>query len=1222
MPRLSLAFFGGFDVALDGQPVAGLKSDKIRALLAYLAVEANRPHRRETLAGLLWPDSPNTAALNSLRNALANLRQALGDAHAAPPFFLIARAAIRFNPAANCWLDVAEFEERIANGEWPLRVTNDGSREAAARNRQSAISNRQSAISLYRGPFLAGFSVNSAPFEEWALYKREQFQQQASLALHRLTIHHAERGEHGLAQDYARQRLLLEPYDEEAHRQLMRSLAAAGQRNAALAQYEVCRRLLAAELGVEPVQETTALCEAIRDGAFDKVTRWEGDKVTASSPLTVSPCHPVSASPPFVARESELAKLNDHLKAAFAGQGRVVFVTGDAGSGKTALVQEFARQAMAAHGDLLAVTGNCNAQVGMGDPYLPFVEILQLLTGDIEAKRAGGVVTLEHARRLWSALPQVLEALVTAGPDLIGRFVPGAALRLRAEACSSSHLPSHGEASHWRLQLAALGGPAAPTTGDSSTHQPQMRLLDQVTAVLATLARWHPLLLILDDLQWADAGSISLLFHLGRRLAGSRILVVGAYRPEPLASVISIFNELTRLSGDICVDLTQADGRRFLDAFLDREPNCLDTAFRDTLYRHTGGHALFTGELLRGMQERGDLVRDREGRWAAGLSLDWERLPARVEAVIAERISRISHECRTMLAVASVEGEEFTAEVLARVLGVDESALIQQLSGPLCKQHQLIHAQSLRRLDASGQRLSGYRFQHDLFQKYFYYSLDDIERSRLHEAVGAALETLYGGSAAEIEALSPRLAWHFEAAGLTDKAVGYLLQAGRRATRLAASEEALGHFTHGLALLRALPESVERTRREIELQTALGASLVVARGWGTPERATAFARALELSQRVGELTGILQTMLLQADQCRAAGECARARTLGEQMLLLAQQTEKPLHLALAHYTVGASLAFCGDLVPARSHLEQGVALCDPQSTSSLTTIFGADLGVTGLSWLAWVLWDLGYPEQAFRRSQEALARATELAHPFSVGLALTVACLPLAVFRSDDRAVRAHLAALAKISEGQENALFRIWHTIYSGWLQARQGETVAGIAALRRGMAAWEASGSRSGRPLQLLLLAETYLRSGQIAQGSAVIAAGLALIEETGARMFEAESHRLAGALLELQPAADAAAPEVCYQRALAVARRQAAKLWELRACVSLFRLQRQPEGRAKARQMLSDICDWFVEGADLLDLVEARQLLLQSPFPNAISDGDAPPIASQALPLTDVC
>jgi predicted ATPase len=230
------------------------------------------------------------------------------------------------------------------------------------------------------------------------------------------------------------------------------------------------------------------------------------------------------------------------------------------------------------------------------------------------------------------------------------------------------------------------------------------------------------------------------------------------------------------------------------------------------------------------MQARGDLAKDNAGRWIVGRRLDWERLPPRVEAVIAERIGRLPAECRALLTAASVEGEEFTAEVLARVLGRDEQAVIGRLSGPLCKEQRLVHPQSLRRLDATGQRLSRYRFQHVMFQTYLYRSLDAVERARLHQAVGEALETLYSNGTDELETLSSRLAWHFEIAGLPDKAVGYLLQAGRRAMRLAAGEEAIGHFTRGLALLRTLPESAGRSGQEMELQFGLGGALVAARG--------------------------------------------------------------------------------------------------------------------------------------------------------------------------------------------------------------------------------------------------------------------------------------------------------------------------------------------------------------------------------------------------------
>jgi predicted ATPase len=379
------------------------------------------------------------------------------------------------------------------------------------------------------------------------------------------------------------------------------------------------------------------------------------------------------------------------------------------------------------------------------------------------------------------------------------------------------------------------------------------------------------------------------------------------------------------------------------------------------------------------------------------------------------------------------------------------------------------------------------------------------------------------------------------------------------------------------------------------------------------------ARAFELSQRSGELTDILQTMALQADQWRAAGECDRSRTLGEQMLELAQRTGEPLHLALAHYTLGASLFFCGELSAGRVHLEQCVALWGAPRDRDLMEPFGMDVGVMALSWLTWSLWGLGYPEQALRCSQEALARGRASEHRFAVGLALTMACMSLAVLRGDVGAVCEHLATLAQVNIGPDNAFFQVWQNVFHGWLQTRQGEIEAGIATLRRAATIWEASGSRSGRPFQLTLLAEAYLRSGQIAAGLAAVAEGLAVVEQTGARLFEAELWRLRGELqianCKLQVAnrksqnestgtrnaegegrtlEDGESPAACFQQAIEIARRQGAKSWELRATVSLARLWQRQGRDGEAYQMLADVYGWFTEGFDTPDLQETRALL----------------------------
>ncbi|RLC60629.1 MAG: hypothetical protein DRI80_10610 [Chloroflexota bacterium] len=1172
MAHLSLYLLGTFQVTLDDKPVTSFKSNKVRALLAYLAVEANRLHRRETLAGLLWPKWPDRDALSNLRYALYDLRRAIGDHTAKPPFLKITRDTLQFNTASDYSLDVTAFEQRITS----------------QRIGESAISSLQSAISLYRGPFLEGFSIGDSPaFEEWVLFERERLERQALDALHRLAAIHEQCGEYEQAQRYVRRQLELEPWQEEAHQQLMRLLALSGQRSAALAQYEVCRRLLAEGLGIEPARGTTALYEQIKAGSRLQVP-------DSRLGVRLSTLQPATQLTSFVAREQELMRLDGFLETALAGQGQVVFVTGDAGSGKTALVDEFIRRSMETHGDVVAAGGNCNAHTGIGDPYLPFREIVQLLTGDIEAKRAGGAITREHALRLWAVLPDAVQALVDAGPNLIDLFVPGAALVLRVEAFVPRGVI-------WRARLDDLVQRAA--LHPDSTDLQQVNLFEQITRVLQSLARQHPLILVLDDLQWADTGSISLLFHLGRRLAGSRILVIGAYRPGEVAlgrggerhPLEHIINEFQRDFGDIQVDLAQADGRQFVEAFLDSEPNRLSAAFRETLYRHTNGHPLFTVELVRGLQERGDLVRDKAGRWVEGPTLDWERLPARVEAAIAEHIGCLPAEWQEMLKIASVEGEEFTAEIVARVQGLDEEEVIRHLSGALNKRYRMVVAQSLLRL--TGRRLSRYRFRHYLFQKYLYNRLDEVERARLHEAVGNALETLYGENKAEIVV---QLARHFEAAGMVNKAADYLLQAGKRAVQMSAHKEAIAHYTRGIELLRTQPDTPERARRELALQIALGTPLQALKSYGAPERGRAYARARELCQQIGQTPEVFQTLLLEWSFDMPRAKHRKAFDLAEQLFDLARQMQDPAQLALAHAALGISLLYLGEFTRSRLHLEQALAGYDPQRHHSLVIPVGQDMKVTSLSYLSWILWFLGYPDQALRRAREAITLARELDHPYSLGFALGIAgCVTHLRCGKYDVAL-AEAETLLRLWNEQGFALYRAWGMCVKGRALTEQGWMEEGIANLREGVAACKSVGIIASHTQQLANFAEACKNAGQIEEGLSAVAEALALVEETGERHFEAELYLLRGELMLMMGDDNQAEAENCLRHAIEIARRQQAKSWELRAVTALCCLWQKQGQREKARKLLASTYGWFTEGFDTLDLRKAKTLLEELTHP----------------------
>ncbi|MBI5304765.1 MAG: tetratricopeptide repeat protein [Chloroflexi bacterium] len=318
MARLSLSLLGPFQVALNGKPITDFESDRVRALLAYLAVEADRPHRREKLAALLWPDWLDRSALTNLRNALSNLRKTIGDRKTTTPVLLVDRETIQFNLASDTLVDVHLFKS-FTSSDQPANFLEKG-------------------IGLYRSSFLEGFGLkDSAPFEEWSRTIRDQLQRQCLTALEQLTDHFERRGDAEKAREYAWKQIALAPWSEEAHRHLMRLLAASGQRSAALAQYETCRHALEQELGVTPSPETVALYESIRDGKFAE------REATPQSPVSLASSPRPATLPvwltPFVAREEIVAEILARVQDPTC---RLLTLVGPGGSGKTRLAVEAA----------------------------------------------------------------------------------------------------------------------------------------------------------------------------------------------------------------------------------------------------------------------------------------------------------------------------------------------------------------------------------------------------------------------------------------------------------------------------------------------------------------------------------------------------------------------------------------------------------------------------------------------------------------------------------------------------------------------------------------------------------------------------------------------------------------------------------------------------------------------------------------------------------------
>ncbi len=518
-------------------------------------------------------------------------------------------------------------------------------------------------------------------------------------------------------------------------------------------------------------------------------------------------------NPIFIAREKPLTQLSECLMNAVGGHGGVCFISGEAGSGKTTLVKEFTRQAQMNHQHLTVAVGLCDAQTGIGDAYLPFREVLGQLTGEVETKLTVGAVNEENANRLRNMLVLAGQAIVDVGPDLIGVFVPGIGLATKLGTFVA-------EKTGWLNKLEKLVSKPKAKLGESDLQE--SHIFEQYASVLCRISEKNPLLIFLDDLHWADSASINLLFHLGRRIEEHKILILGTYRSaevgigrdkerHPLEKTLA---EFKRYFGDITIDLdneVEEEGKQFVEALLESEPNSLCASFIANLYQHTGGHPLFTVELLRNMQERGDLVKDGQGKWVESESLDWDKLPTKVEGVIEERIGRLQQELKEVLRVGSVQGEDFTAEVVARVQQAETRDLVRQLSSELERQHRLVRSEGIMRLESGGQRLSLFRFQHNLFRTYLYNELSEAEKVYLHEDVGNALEALYGNQAEEI---AVDLALHFEKAGIDEKARHYLQKAGEQAATSFANAEAIDYLTRALALT---PDSDYQKRYELIL---------------------------------------------------------------------------------------------------------------------------------------------------------------------------------------------------------------------------------------------------------------------------------------------------------------------------------------------------------------------------------------------------------------------
>jgi len=615
-----------------------------------------------------------------------------------------------------------------------------------------------------------------------------------------------------------------------------------------------------------------------------------------------------------------------------------------------------------------------------------------------------------------------------------------------------------------------------------------------------------------------------------------------------------------------------------------REP---PQALVTVIHSHTEGNPFFIEELFRHLVERGKLT-EPNGDFRAALNLTDIDVPQSLRIVVGRRLARLNQDTQKALSTAAVIGRSFTFELLEASTRANADSLLDSLDE--AERAGLISS-TLQYPEAR------FKFAHELIRQAVLTGLSAARRQRLHLNVADAIERVYSK---EIEVHVDDLAhqlWQAGAAADATRTVRYLQMAGEEAVKRSANVEAVSHFNRGLELLKTMPVTPEHVQRELSLQLGLGVPLSLTKGMSAPEVEITYSRARELCRRVGESPQLFSVLLGLRRFYLIRGEPQIALELGAQLLTLAQNQDPSL-LARAHLMQGEALYVLGDCAQARKHLEQGIAVYDTQQERPHVPVYGIDSGVGCLSYEAIILWLLGHPDQALKMSHRALPLAQELAHPYTLAMALNWAS-QLHQLRREERLTQERAEKAVDLAAEQQFPHWLAWGTIFLGWALVRQGHAEDGIGRMRRGLETWRAT-TAGTLPMMLTPLADAQEAVGQAMEGLNTVAEALTAVERTGERLFEAELYRIKGQLslqseqVKASQGKSIEEAERCFLKAIEVARRQQAKSLELRASTSLSRLRLQQGRKQQARGLLAEIYGWFTEGFDTADLKEAKALL----------------------------
>jgi len=849
----------------------------------------------------------------------------------------------------------------------------------------------------------------------------------------------------------------------------------------------------------------------------------------------------VRARPPrgMVGREHELTSLLSGLEEAPSRHGRLFLISGEPGVGKTRMADEVAAAADAKQ--MAILVGHCSEH-DEAVAYLPFVEILEDF--------------IDHEPN-----PDVLRAALGDQAPELARLIP-------------------------KLKNIL---PELPPPLDLPPVQARRHLFNCFFDFVARIASERSTLMILEDLHWADDSTLSLLDHLTQRLSDLPLMVIGTYRDAELNITRPLAKTLEDLLRGRLATRVRLKGlpRDGVAAMLDSlSGKSAPAAVVGEVFAETEGNPFFVEELFRHLEEENRLY-DSAGQFRSALEIGELDAPPSVKLVVTRRLARLNDLTQRMLGTAAVIGRFFSFEILQASCGADADSILERVEE--AEKAGLVFSVA----DSPKAR---FEFSHELIRQAVLAGLSAARRQRLHLEVAEAIErTCAAGSgstfAGSLDDHITELAHHYAHSANTWQAVKYLHLAGEGAAACGAMVEAERHYMTALKLLDELPETPERDRRELALQSLLGSAIAAVKGIGARERERSLLRARDLSQRLGEQSQVFPVLWQLFHFHAQRGELQTAREYAEQALAVAESQCDAVMLAGARTALGVCLFYIGDFAGCRRQFELALAQDIPLRKRWYFGERGFDVLAGALSALAEGI--LGYPDRCRAGVGEVVKRARSQSSLPDLAFAL-VACGRghlLAGSPSSAQSLAEETIALSSTHGYVERAALG---KCVRGAALTRQGELKEGIACILEGLSDYSATGGRLGQSEFYSALAAAFGKAGRTKEGLEAVDLGLAMGRDGGESCYRGELYRIRGELIQIEDPARLHEVERLFRTAIDTASRQQARSFELRATTSLARLLTKQGHRDEARAMLAEIYNWFTEGFDTPDLNDAKALL----------------------------